>query len=119
MSLQIPGYVHDFNAAPEPEAYGFITTETANFTDMSGNFTVGVWEDRATYDAGKRQCDAINLRLGSIVREAAGETPAVRLATLEELLAEPEFGAAFDVIKDRLYEEAKKHSKLANAINVP
>jgi hypothetical protein len=119
MSLQLPDYVHNYAKTPAPAAYGYIVTETATFSDMSGSFTVDVWQDVDSYSAGKSRIDTIGLRLGSIVREAAGETPAVRLATLEELLAEEAFGAAFATIKDRLYEEAKKHPKLANATDVP
>jgi hypothetical protein len=95
MSLQLPDYVHGYATAPAPAAYGYIVTETATFSDMSGSFTVDVWQDADSYNAGKTRIDTIGLRLGSIVREAAGETPAVRLATLEELLAEEAFGAVF------------------------
>jgi hypothetical protein len=119
MALSLPGYAHRYNAAPAAQAYAYITTLTASFDVSGGSFRVDVWEDAASCTAGCERCDTIPLMLGATVDPGDGTSPPVALSTLADLMAQPDFAAAFNTIRTYLYREAVKHPRLKGGGQAP
>src|SRR4051812_37856619 len=105
MALNIPEFPSPYMAAPFQNAYGWITSISLDFASQSGRLTVSVHASSA--DAGASPIGTVVLQLGQIVQ--ADPSGQVAISTLSELMENPDFVSAFNVLRTILYNEAIKH----------
>jgi hypothetical protein len=111
MAIQISSYPSPYSATPLINAYGWITGLSLNLAEGIGSVTLAVNPSQA--DDGKPPIASITVRLGQVL--VAGDpgdpnatppvapTPAVTFPTLEQMLADPTFLAAWVTIATALY----------------
>jgi len=123
MSLQIENYPDPTSVTPISAAYAWINSLTLDFRANSGqgagSIMVGVNRSAADAAALLPAVVGVPVQLGQTLVPANGDTPAVVFPTFAELLADPEFAAAFSTVRAKLYTALLAVPAFASAIQVP
>lgn len=116
MALQPPSYPNPFDPSrPEPAAYARIGTVMLRPETGAGNMVVNVKASAAARAAKAPPIDQVAVSLGM---DVPGTDPPVRVKTLTELMADPEFAAAYAVVAGKLYGELRKFPAFRDAADV-
>jgi hypothetical protein len=111
MARQIPSFPNPHDPAnPLVDAYGWISGLNLDLFSNQGQFVLNINPNAAAWQS--PPVAQIGIALGQVL--ASGTTS----PTLAELMADPEFAAAFTVIGAKLYAIADLHPALAGAIEV-
>lgn len=119
MALQISSFENPFDPAnPLANVYAWTASLGLDIFAGTGRVTLNVNPNPEAWQA--PPIGQIPISLGEVVERAVFEdgievSPEVRVKTLAELMADPEFAQAYQVIGSKLYLEAKKHPKLKNS----
>lgn len=109
MSLQVTSYPDPTSLTPIANAYAWIGTLMLDFRANGGQgggwLRVDVNRDAADAAALMPAAAAVPVQLGQTLVPANGNTPAVTFPTFAQLMADPEFAAAFATIRAKLYTE--------------
>lgn len=123
MALNIPTFPNPFDPSnPLQNAYGWNSFVSLDLFSGTGRVVVNI---NPTPEAWQNQpiCQR-SIALGEKVADAtyddAGNqlTPEVRIKTLAEMMANPTFAQAFNVIGSELYSEVQNHPDFAGSIQV-
>lgn len=118
MSLSVLDHPNPYTVENLPVAYAYIGRLEMDFTTNMGQLRVDVYTDAAAALADKQPVERPVIALGDFMGTAEDGTP-IRTATLAELMADPEFAAAFSVIRAKLYSDVvRRHPAFAGATDV-
>lgn len=123
MALNIPAFDNPFDPAnPFVNAYGWNSFVSLDLFSGTGRVVVNVNPSPAAWQnppIGQRSI-ALGEKVADATYDAEGNqlTPEVRIKTLAELMANPTFAAAFNVIGSELYSEVQKHPDFAGSTQV-
>jgi hypothetical protein len=123
MSLEIPNYPDPQAPDPIAKAYSWISFLALDFTAPGGRIVHSVHRSAVAAQATPPYppVSQIAIGLGEVlvpaVLDADGQvkTPAVTFPTLAEAMQDPEFAAAWGVIRGKLYAWSRRHPLLAQA----
>ena len=109
MALNIPEYNNPYDPAnPVQNAYAWMSFLAVDLLSNSGRFQLNVNPSESAWTA--QPLGTHSVALGQVYTPAnPGATPPVaevRMKRLDELMADPEFAAAFNTIGSKLYTEA-------------
>lgn len=123
MALRIPQFENPFDPSnPFADAYAWTAGLGLDLFAGQGRVTANVnpnenaWQsppiDQVSISLGDELSPAVYDQDGNVV------TPAVKVKTLAELMADPEFAQAYQVLGGKLYQELAKHPKFSGATQV-
>ncbi len=114
MALGIPSYPSPFSSTPITGAYAWLSFIALDLFSGQGRVVFNV--NFAETDWSKPPVDQVSVSLGQTLKAATpgdanaeppvAETPAVAFPSLAELMADPEFAAAYNVIGTKIYQQA-------------
>lgn len=118
MAINISEYTNPFDPnTPLTNVYGWLSFIALDIASGSGRMTINLHPNEAAWQG--QPLDQINIDLGQLLKPAdpAANPPteAIFAYKLEELMAIPEFAAAYNAIGQILYQMALNHQKIANA----
>lgn len=106
MSLRLPSYPDSHYANPLADVYAWVAMISIDFGTGSGRVMVNVHPDAASAAAGKFPLDQVGVTMGR------------GFPSLAEMMADPQFAAAFGVIRTKLYDHLKALPAFQGAVDV-
>jgi hypothetical protein len=117
MARQIPSFPDPRDpATPLTDAYAWISGLSLDLSSGQGQFVLNFHPREAAWQS--PPVAQIGIALGQVLGPGPEGGPPVTSATLAELMADPEFAAAFATIGAKLYAIADLHPALAGAVEV-
>jgi hypothetical protein len=111
MARQIPSFPDPRDpSAPLADAYAWLAGLALDLATGQGQFTINIHPHEAAWQS--PPVAQIGIALGQVLG------PGVTSPTLAELMADPEFAAAYATIGAKLYAVADLHPSLAGAVEV-
>jgi hypothetical protein len=117
MARQIPSFPNPHDKAnPLVDVYGWISGLNLDLFSGQGQFVLNINPNAAAWQ--DKPIDQLGIALGQVLGPGPEGGPAETSPTLADLMADPEFAAAYATIGAKLYAIADLHPALAGSVEV-